>query len=280
MRREADRRLRLAERIADALTAHATPRAILLVGSVASGDADEFSDLDLISYHDELPTAAALAAAREDLGATSWEPLGGSREDGGFAETWRIDSVDCQIAFHTLAAQERDMAAVLGRHEPATPLHKAMEGLLHGIALFGADVVGEWQRLAAGYPDGLASAVVRHHLRFFPLWYVGDRLARADALLWHYQARVEVLQNVLGVLAGINRLYYSTFQFKRMRRFIASMQHAPTDLAARVEHILTSDPATAGVALESLVADTLDIVEHEMPDIDTAQARRYLSRRQ
>jgi hypothetical protein len=38
----------LAKRLADSYIAHAQPRAILLVGSAATGDADEYSDLDML----------------------------------------------------------------------------------------------------------------------------------------------------------------------------------------------------------------------------------------
>lgn len=221
-----------------------------------------------------------MTAVRHALGDPPAEPLGGPPSEDGFNETWRIEGVECQVAFRAIARHERDMATILEGHDPATPLHKAMSGLLEGVALRGADRVDAWKRRAAAYPDELARAVVVHHLRFFPLWYTGERLARRDALLWHHQARVEALQNILGVLAGVNRLYYSTFQFKRMRRFVAAMRHAPDALAERVERVLTADPARAGAELESLVRDTVALIETCMPEVSTEQARRYLDRRQ
>lgn len=250
------------------------------MGSAATDDADDLSDLDLITYYDEIPSSDAIAAARGVVGADAVEQLGGSRDEGGFAESWLVDGVECQVALRTVTKQERDMAAVLEHHDAATPLHKMMSGLLEGVAIRGEDLIGEWKTRAAVYPEELATVVVVHHLRFFPLWYVGDRLARGDALLWHHQARVEGLQNILGVLAGINHLYYSTFQFKRMRRFVAAMTHVPSDLATRVESVLTAAPPEAGAELESLVLDTVQLVERYMPHVDTTPARRYLGRRQ
>lgn len=280
MKGETRRRHDLAVRITDALERHTTTQAVLLVGSTASDDADELSDLDLIAYHDELPDERAIAAVRHALGDPPAESIGGSRDDGGFAETWRIDGVECQIAFHTIAKQEHNLAVVLEKHDPTTPLHKMMSGLLEGVSLCGSDTVEVWKSRAASYPDALARAVVEHHLRFFPLWYAGERVVRSDALLWHYQERVEALQNLLGVLAGLNRRYYSTFQFKRMRRFIASMEHVPTALAERLERVLTAEPIPAGAELESLVRDTLALVDAHMPEVSTERARRFLGRRQ
>jgi len=109
----------LALRITGALEEHAATTAVLLVGSTASDDADKLSDLDLITYYDELPFEATLAAVRRALGDPPAEPLGGSRGEGGFAETWRLDGIECQVSFRTIASQERDLAAVLEQHARA-----------------------------------------------------------------------------------------------------------------------------------------------------------------
>jgi hypothetical protein len=81
------------------------------------------------------------------------------------------------------------------------------------------------------------------------------------------------------VLAGLNRLYYSTFQFKRMRRFVAAMGIAPAALADRIEAMLVAEPAAAIAALERLVGEVVDLVERHMPEADTAAVRRALARR-
>jgi hypothetical protein len=46
----------LAQRVAGSYIARTEPRAILLVGSGALGEADCYSDLDLVLYYDELPS--------------------------------------------------------------------------------------------------------------------------------------------------------------------------------------------------------------------------------
>ena len=52
----------LARALADAYVEDAGPRAILLTGSAATGDADRYSDLDLIVYHDVLPRKSLVKA--------------------------------------------------------------------------------------------------------------------------------------------------------------------------------------------------------------------------
>jgi hypothetical protein len=89
-------------------------------------------------------------------------------------------------------------------------------GILRGRPLHGADLIERWRRRRAHMPDALACAMVEHYLRqTMPLWYFADALDRRDATLWVQQTLATNALNVLGVLAGLNRCFYSTFQMKR-----------------------------------------------------------------
>lgn len=268
----------LAERVAATYVAHAGPRAILLTGSAAAGVSDRSSDLDLIMYYDALPSDAARRAAREALGATA-SPSGG----GPGSEAFDLRGVEVQIGHTTVAGWERTMATVLEAFNPGTTEQKGLEGLLTGRPLHGADLVRAWQLWAAAYPDGLARAMVAHYLTFFPFWLVQDRLASRNTGLWLYQALAEASLNLLGVLAGLNRVYYSTFQFKRLGAFAARLRIAPERLADRLDALFVTavaDPAGAAIEVERMVAETVVLVEAHRPEVDTAAVRAQLGRRE
>jgi hypothetical protein len=78
------------------------------------------------------------------------------------------------------------------------------------------------------------------------------------------------------VLAGLNRVYYTPFQFKRLQRFIAHLRIVPDNLAA----ILLANPATVVDEVEALVQEIVRLVEAHMPQIDTAAVRRRLAQRE
>jgi uncharacterized alpha-E superfamily protein len=107
-----------------------------------------------------------------------------------------------------------------------------------------------------------------------------EKLARRDTTLWYYQILVESAQNLLGVLSGLNRLYYSTFQFKRMGKFIEQMSIAPTNLTSRLERLFRAEPHVAANQIEQLVQETLDLVDAYMPQVDTSSVRRRVGWRQ
>ncbi len=270
----------LARRVAAPYSGLPQARAVLLTGSVSEDVTDTFSDLDMSVYYDELPTEERLAEIRSANGAPGRLWLLGDRADGGVIEAYLVNGVECQIVHTTVAAWEGHMATILERLEVDSPLHKAMDGTLHGIALHGAPLIAGWQARIAAYPDALAEAMVRHHLRFFPLWYLRDRFLVRDALLWRCQAMVENGQHLLGVLAGLNRQYFSTFQFKRMRRFVDRLAIRPPDLAERIELLLSPDVETAIATLEGLVGEVVALVERHMPAVDTGAVRARLGQRQ
>jgi nucleotidyltransferase-like protein len=116
---------------------HTQPTAALLTGSVATGDADEYSDLDLILYFDgPIPDDAAIEAVRVAAEGGDAIPIG-PRTELAYAIQFPVDGVQVQLAHETLASVEADIAKVVDDLEVDTPLQKVLEGLHSGLALTG-----------------------------------------------------------------------------------------------------------------------------------------------
>lgn len=269
----------LAGRIAAACQAHARPVAALLAGSAATGASDYYSDLDMSVFYDTPPSDAQLAAVRADLGATDFRLLA-PRSDTAVIEDYYVAGVECQVVHVTRAGWEADMARVLVDLDVASPLQKALGGFLEAVPLYGEAQLAAWRATLAAYPDALAQAMVTHYLDFFPIWYYAARFADRDMALWTRDICVESSYHVLGVLAGLNRCYFTPFQFKRMQHFLAGLRLAPPDLGARLTHLLTAPYAEAVPALEALVGETVALVEAHLPAVDTSRVRRRLGARQ
>jgi len=267
----------LARRLAAVYVAELAPRAILLTGSAAAGESDYYSDIDMMVYCDQRPSIEQKEAARErivrEIGAT---PLEGRNRDN-----FSFHGVECQVGHTTVALGERWLAQVLDEHDPNAS-QKIITGILQGIPLHGEALLRAWQARAAVYPEPLALVTVKRYLQFLPVWRGVDYFAARDGRLWFHQVVVESAQNVLGVLAGLNWQYYSTFQFKRMRQFVDTLALAPPDLADRIERTLAAAndrPADAASEIETLVAETVALVETHMPEVDTSAIRRDLGAR-
>ncbi len=266
----------LADRVAGALVAATAPRAVLLAGSAGEGTADRLSDLDLMVYYERLPDPAAFRAVLAGLGAEQVAPIGPETQEF-FADSYLLDGVEVQTGGTAVAEVERALDRVLSATDPGEPRTKVVMGLLHGRPLHGPDLVARWRGRAA-YPDALAVAMVARHLRVFPLWQVREQLAARDAVLFEVQSLLDGAFQVLGALSGLNRVYFTTFQFKRMRQHVSVFRSAPPRLAERLESLFQPDRARAAEELRSLVEETVALVEAAMPEVDTSAVRRSLPR--
>jgi hypothetical protein len=270
--------LALAREVAFACVAELAPRAVIVGGSAAEGISDHWSDLDVLVYHDELPIEAAIAPVRRRVGGGELRVLHPWAPGDGYAESYPVRGVECQVGHTTVARTERHPQGILVDLDVESLHQKALDGLLHCVPLHGADLVRGWQERVADYPPALGRAMVERYLRFFPLWAVDAHLAARDATLFRQQMLVEAALNLLAVLSGLNRVYFSSFQFKRMHAFCERLALAPPGLADRLE-LLFSEPDRAAAELETLVAETVALVEAELPGVDTTAARRWLGER-
>jgi hypothetical protein len=262
----------LALRLADAYIAHARADAVLLVGSAATGDADEYSDLDMLVYFDRVPAQDDVAEAPRRLGAeryrgTSWSDQSGEPDEGGYSERYFLHGIECQVGHMSLGAFEREIRRVVVDLELNEELLKIMSGLFEGLPLHGDELIERW-RQRARYTDELQRATIEQRWKFFPWWYFEERLRSRDATVWRYDVLVQSVYSIVGVLAALNGLYFSTFEFKRANRFVSRLEVAPPNLAARLNALFESDEGRSTTDLERLVAETQALVAERLPDID------------
>jgi hypothetical protein len=169
------------------------------------------------------------------------------------------------------------MAEVLERHNADSPLQKALSGVLDAVPLCGAERIARWKAQAAQYPDALAEAMVRKHLKFYPTWVGRDMAAARGDLLWFYEILTEAERNILGILMGLNRVYHWG-EYKRMDALLATLKTAPANLSTHLKGMLRAEPEEAAKALEALIEEIFALVETHLPQVDTTAAKQRCRR--
>jgi hypothetical protein len=100
---------------------------------------------------------------------------------------------------------------------------------------------------------------------------------RGDLLLFA-DLTVEALKKALVVIGALNRLYVSSMWPRRTAESLEGMAITPTGAAERVASILDTHNRRATVSeIASFLADTVELVERELPEADTSVARRRLT---
>jgi hypothetical protein len=247
------------------LAANTELKASILTGSVAMGAADEHSDIDLLNYYDSLPPRSTFDAVLRDLGSVRMGSLAEPREEG-FAMSYRIDGVEVQTGAQLISATEDRLRRIaLGDVDWITA--KVAAGLQEAVPLRGEALIREWQA-GLRYPDLLRRREVEANLGWFPIWALDAHLAARDAELFRRQMLLEGAYRVVAVLSAVNRLYFTTFQFKRARAHIERMKRKPDRLAERLDQVADDPPSVAAEVLRELVDETKEIVRTEMPEVD------------
>ena len=278
---ESDYLIKLAEQITAPYTQLPTLKAAMITGSAAKGLADSYSDIDMTMYYEaDLPSEEALTAIREGLGGSERRWVIGDRAEGGFAEAYGLHGIEVQIGHTLIDKWEETIDFVQRAEEVETTAQKALEGTLACKALYGEPYIERWKAKIANFPPELAQVMVEKNLQFFAVWGLEPHFRTRDATIWYHQILVETTHRLVAVLAGLNHLYFTTFQFKRQRRFIDQMQIKPANFADRLDNLFRLGLAASLHELEVLVEETVALVETHMPQVDTSAAKRRVGWRQ
>ena len=267
--RSASEHLRsVAARIVKEIRARVPLRGALLTGSAGRGEADYYSDIDLLCYVDQIPSQQVRAAVREAVGGMNGLRKAATTEDFS-SEEFDMNGIRVELSFNTVRSMDMRLDDLLERLvDMDTPSQKILSGVQDGLPLHGHELIERWKTRIAHYPEPMRRAMVQRYWKFFPLWYGSAAMVKRDADLWWLDMLLEAAFNLLGVLAGLNRLYFTRFQFKGARAYVARMNLAPERFADRLESLFDLNPEAAAAELESLVEETRALVEAELPGFD------------
>ena len=175
---------------------------------------------------------------------------------------------------HTTVSVERATLRLAGLEgaDAEPELQVRITALLHGRVLHGQPVIDAWRARCAVYPSALAKAMVDAALDLRPRDRLEMLAARADVFLLHRDL-VDNVQGVMDALFGLNRVYAPHPFHKWLDWEVTLLRRAPVDLVGRIRRLLAAQPSIAIDELSSLIEETFDLVEKELPAYDVEAVR-------
>ncbi|MDJ0693803.1 nucleotidyltransferase domain-containing protein [Mastigocoleus sp. MO_188.B34] len=249
-------------------------RAIGIAGSVARGEADAYSDIDMSIYYEELPKEKELKLAYKQNQGTDYRVYDDEHEDGALVEQYFVQGIKCDFGHVTIERFEGDIKKLLEECHPENIMLKVLEGIVDMVPLHGAELIEQWKAKVANYPDRLAQAMVKKHMQFRPLWVLNNYAIKRGDVLFLANELQQAVKKIIGVLLGLNRFYHpvNSAPFKGIDKLINKMTIAPPNLSFRLKQILQEEPKTAVNQLDELIEETFTLVEKHMPQVDTTEA--------
>ena len=247
----------------------------MLGGSVAQGVADRWSDIDTVVYWDTID---------RDWLETPRAAEGGSRftwvehyPGNACLEQYRFGTVKADVAHVRLGWLDELIDGTLSGDSFDTTSLDVLRGLRESIVLFGEERYEPLRARTLDFPDSLRRALVEAHLKFTPSWiYDGMGRDRGDLVVF-YEYVLATMRNVVGVLAGLNRVYVAPEKLKRVGAVVSRMELTPPDAAARLDALLDLPRERVRPELDDLVGATLELVDVHLPEVDTTRARELWS---
>ena len=248
---------------------------IVLGGSPSKGLSDSYSDLDIVVYWNEIDVQWLKAIPLKDLNGRRelFKKMG---EADIYLESYHFDSLKVDFGHVTLDVWKELTDEVLVRFDPDPDKLGTIGGFLSAVPLHGKELFEEWCSRLREWPEELAENVVKRHLRFYHRGVLLHQGLEREDLVYFYDGICRMLKNLLGVLAGLNRVYYSPEEPRWVAYYLAQMSVKPPDMWSRIVSIFDTDRPQATPILEGLIDDVFDLVAKHMPGVDIALARhRY-----
>lgn len=263
-------RLDVARQLAEQIRAFPGVQAIVVGGSVARGYADAYSDLELPIFWDKLPpdeTRLALVAALHGEFLHGYD--GPALEDQLLIDGFQVD-----LWHNTVAAEDDVFKAVLEEHNMGFGDSNFMDTIRACIPLYGEAIIQQWKQQAALYPEALALKNIQQHITAFNAAQL-IVVAYRDNPTVFYTTISQLQEAIFLVLLALNRLYFPTYKW--MYQVLATMSIKPVDVERRFRQAFRVPYDDAVQDTTRLLHETLALVNHHFPHLDTTAVARRLA---
>ncbi|HLH99980.1 MAG TPA: DUF4037 domain-containing protein [Acidimicrobiales bacterium] len=270
----------IAERIAAAYGPAPRLAVLAVAGSVGTGWADRWSDLELDCYWLDPPTDDQRRAPVEQVGGrieAFWEYDETDRE---WSEDYRVDGLGVTVSNFTVATMDEFLRDVVEEADTDRVKHYRLAAVQRARPVRGSSQLAAWRQKAAGFPDRLVAALVTEALapEILAGWAAREVLAeRGDTAALHALLS-HIEQSVLGALLALNRTYRPHRILKWQRRMVDELSVAPAGLAQLLADLWAPSWEIALGAAERLLLDTADLAERHAP-VQLGELRQAVAER-
>ena len=256
-------RLALAERAARAYASNQKLAALTVAGSVGTGLADQFSDLELDCYWFDPPSDLDRSGPVHVLGGELEALWDYDQDEEEWSDEYRLGALEVTVSSFLVSTIDRFVDDVVLWTDTDPVKHMRVAALHRSRPLHGPELISSWRARVAVYPDKLMAAVVERSLSPDVLtgWEAREALAdRGDDLAVH-DLLTRAGHAVFGAVLALNGVYSPHRMIKWQGHLISELDVMPEHFAERLQLLRTSRNAQALREAETLLTNTVQLVK-------------------
>lgn len=242
-------------------------KAISIVGSVAYGLTDQYSDIDLMLIYENIEEEQYTEWKERAKGQNPMYVIGGKEYDfltvGRFVEGIKIDFARIQASKFQVSVD-----AVVKEHTIDLEHQAVLFGINNSEVLHDEGIISHWREQIREYPEALIAKTLQTSLTFTPKSvYEGMGVFRKDSL-FIYECLLEDLKKILQTLFCLNRVYHPG-KAKGLNWIIEQqLKIQPNDFLRRMTDLLNNKEELAVREILQLIEEVYLLVAHEAPYFD------------
>ncbi len=272
-------RLALAEQAARAYASNDKLAAVTVAGSVGTGLADRFSDLELDCYWVDPPGDPDRSGPVHVLGGELEALWDYDQDEEEWSDDYRLGGLGVTVSSFLVSTIDRFVDDVVLRTDTDPVKHMRMAALHRSRPLHGPELISAW-RARAVYPDKLIAAVVERSLSADVLtgWAAREALASRGDDLAVQDLLTRAGHAVFGAVLALNGVYLPHLVIKWQSHLISELHVMPEHFGERLRLLAKGGNAQALREAETLLADTTQLVKART-DADISSFCEELSQR-
>ena len=235
--------------------------AMAVGGSVSRGQADAFSDLELLCFWDIFPDIETRHALVEAIGAELIFPI----DDDQNEDNLILKDIQIDVMHNTVDYYDNMISDAWEFHLADYQTLGFLDTITYAYPLFGEDILSAWKEKTNAYPRELAINVIFDNLVKLHNGNIELYIQR-DNPTEFYAQMVAIQRKLFNILSAINKSYAGGYKW--MYPELESMEIAPVNIAVRFKQMFVENKFEAVEDLYALVFETLFLVKHNFPEIE------------
>jgi predicted nucleotidyltransferase len=240
-------------------------RAMAIGGSVARGYADEYSDLELLIFWDNLPSEEIRKLILKELGAEFFRPYNHeSGEDNLTINGFRVD-----LWHISIQAEEEIIKTVINDFKIDFGSSNAIDTIRACIPLYGENIINIWKTKVIEYPKEIIIYNINEVLESIDNSQIELYLYRNNMTIL-YELIINLQKKIFLILLALNKEFFPTYKW--MYKALKHFDIKPENIEQRFINAYERGPKEALEDTVKIMNETLDIVNKLYPEINTKNA--------